>query len=142
MESTVIDTTLRAHRIRPTPNRRSIYKILQRNNFALSQAEIANELPDSFDRVTIYRTLNKFLENGLIHKVVDEFSTKYALCNEDNCDIDKHHDEHVHFKCSKCGHIFCLDAISVTTPKLPSGFQTNFFSVIAEGICKDCTAKL
>jgi Fur family ferric uptake transcriptional regulator len=139
METIVIDKTLRIHHIKPTNIRRSVFMILQEKNYALSQAEIAIELSDSFDRVTIYRTLNKFLENGLIHKVVDEQSVKYAFCNGDNCEINMHYDEHVHFKCSKCGHIFCLDAISITTPKLPSGFQTDYFQLTAEGICKDCS---
>lgn len=138
---TNIDTTLKEHQIRPTHIRRSIYEILRKNDFALSQAEIASELSDSFDRVTIYRTLNKFLDNGLIHKVIDEQSIKYAFCKGDDCDINMHYDKHVHFKCSICGRIFCLNAISITTPKLPSGFKTNYFSLTAEGICKDCTAK-
>jgi Fe2+ or Zn2+ uptake regulation protein len=72
MESIVIDKTLRLHHIRPTNIRRSIFMILQEKNYALSQTEIATELSDKFDRVTIYRTLNKFLENGLIHKIIDE----------------------------------------------------------------------
>lgn len=141
MKTTIIDKTLTIHHIRPTNIRRSIFMILQEKNYALSQAEIANELSDSFDRVTIYRTLTKFLENGLIHKVVDEQSIKYAFCNGDNCEINMHFDKHVHFKCSKCGRIFCLDEISITTPKLPSGFKINYFSLIAEGICKNCAAK-
>ena len=141
METTYIDSALKTRRIRPTHIRRSIYEILQKKNFALSQAEIAGELQTSFNRVTIYRTLNKFLKNGLIHKVVDEFNTKYALCNKANCDIKMHHDEHVHFKCEKCGHIFCLDSTTISTPELPTGFQINFYSLTAGGICRDCVTE-
>ena len=141
METLAIDDNLRAHDIRPTDVRRSVLSIFRSMGFALSHADIAGELADTFDRVTIYRTLNKFIECGLIHKVVDESNiTKYALC-EDGCGIETHRDEHVHFKCKNCGHIFCLNSVEVNVPALPSGYQSNLFMITAEGICKDCSRR-
>lgn len=140
MNITTIDNTLKEHHIRPTGIRRAILNIFQKNSFALSHAKIAGELSDTFDRVTIYRTLNKFVEGGLIHKVVDESNiTKFALCNDSRCDNQTHNDNHVHFKCWKCGHTFCLNSITITLPNLPSGYQYNDFMVIVDGICKDCS---
>lgn len=139
MDTLAIDNNLKAHDIRPTEVRRTVLNVFHNRSFALSQAEITGELTDTFDRVTIYRTLNKFVDCGLIHKVVDESNiTKYALC-DDYCDIETHRDEHLHFKCRICGHIFCLNTVEVKLPTLPSGYQTSFFMITAEGTCKDCS---
>jgi len=141
MDTANIDNSLKAHGVRPTEARRSVLDVFYRRNFAMSPAEIALELTGVFDRVTIYRTLNKFISKGLIHKVVDESNiTRYALCNDNQCDIEIHRDEHVHFRCRTCGHIYCLSSVEVRLPDLPPGYQTNFFMITAEGICKDCTS--
>jgi Fur family transcriptional regulator, ferric uptake regulator len=139
MDTSNIDSSLKAHGIRSTQIRRSVLDVFYRRSFALSQAEIAMELTEAFDRVTIYRTLNKFVKRGLIHKVVDESNiTKYALCDDNHCDIEIHRDDHVHFKCRICGHTFCLNSVEVSLPSLPPGYQTNLLMITAKGICKDC----
>jgi Fur family ferric uptake transcriptional regulator len=141
MNTHAIDNSLKAHCIRPTEVRRSVLDIFHKRGFALSQAEITTELTSAFDRVTIYRTLNKFIKSGLIHKVVDESNiTKYALC-DDHCDIETHRDEHLHFKCRICGHTFCLNSVEVNLANLPQGYQTNLLMITAEGICKDCSTR-
>lgn len=135
-----VDEVLIVHRIRPTAIRRAVLDIFQNANSALSHAEISDKLSRHFDRVTIYRTLNRFLENGLIHKVVDESNiAKFAPCDYQNCDIQNHHDEHVHFKCSGCERIFCLSSITITLPPLPSGYRYHSLAVTAEGICGECS---
>lgn len=142
MDTLAIDISLKDHDIRPTEVRRSVLDIFYKRGFAMSQAEIAAELIGEFDRVTIYRTLNKFAQSGLIHKVVDESNTtKYALCDDKQCDIETHRDEHVHFKCRICGHTFCLNSVEVTLPALPRGYQSNFYMITAEGVCKNCSAR-
>lgn len=139
MDTVTIDNNLKAHDIRPTEVRRSVLDVFQRKGFALSQAEITTELSSAFDRVTIYRTLDKFISSGLIHKIADESNiTKYALC-DDHCDIETHRDEHLHFRCRICGHTFCLNSIEVNLPDLPRGYQTNLLMITAEGICKNCS---
>jgi len=139
MDTLAIDNSLKARDIRPTEVRRFVLDVFRNRGFALSQAEITTELTGAFDRVTIYRTLNKFIKSGLIHKVVDESNiTKYALC-DDHCDIETHRDEHVHFRCRICGHTFCLNSVKVSFPALPRGYQMNLLMITAEGICKDCS---
>lgn len=139
MDVLSIDNNLKAHRIRPTDVRRSVLEVFQKRGFALSQAEIATALTGAFDRVTIYRTLNKFISSGLIHKVVDESNiTKFALCDE-HCDVETHRDEHVHFRCRICGHTFCLNSVEINLLNLPQGYQTRLLMVTAEGICRDCS---
>ena len=141
MDTINIDISLKTHDIRPTKARRSVLDVFYRRNFAMSQAEIQKELTGVYDRATIYRTLNKFISKGIIHKVVDESNiTRYALCNDNQCDIEIHRDEHVHFRCKICDHVYCLNSVEVRLPALPPGYQTNLFMITAEGICKDCAS--
>ena len=79
---------------------------------ALSHGEIEKKVGEQFDRVTIYRTLQTFLDKGIIHDIptADNF-IQYALCR-DNCSAGHHHDHHVHFVCEQCGNTICLEDVS------------------------------
>lgn len=135
----MIDQKLRAHQIRPTQIRKTILDVFFSTDYALSHADVEKEVGDRCDRVTIYRTLEKFMENGLIHKVPgDANMAKYALCAEDTCDSHKHHDEHLHFDCVACGNTYCLSVARIPTIELPTGYQLKKMSLKAEGICKQC----
>ncbi len=129
---------LEQHQVRKTKIRIEILGFFMSKTYALSHAEIENAIDPNYDRVTIYRTLKSFEEQGLIHKVLDESGTsKYALC-ADHCVGHKHHDSHVHFSCIKCGHTFCLDDISIPTINLPMDYQLIGYNFLVQGICKDC----
>ena len=74
---------LKDFKLRSTPGREAILLAFLKRDFAMSHRDVEREVPASFDRVTVYRTLKTFLDKGLIHKVLDdEGSLKYALCNE------------------------------------------------------------
>ena len=94
---------------------------------------------EKFDRVTVYRTLQTFMDKGIIHTIpTNDNSIKYALC-KDNCEQGHHHDDHVHFICSTCGTTTCLEEIHVPEIKLPRGYKTNQTEVIVSGVCKECS---
>lgn len=106
-------------------------------NTALKQTDLEHKLGNSFDRVTIYRTLNAFLESGIIHKIPDDSgATQYALC--DNCDVHEHHDEHIHFKCTVCNKLECLDHYTVPQFEVPQGYTVKTADLVVTGICADC----
>lgn len=128
---------LRDFKLRSTPNRVAILHAFLMKDYALSHSDVEKEVPDTFDRVTVYRTLKTFLDKGLIHKVLDdEGSLKYALCSE-ACTSANHHHDHVHFKCTKCGQTSCL-TIEVPTVKLPKGFKAKEVNLLIQGICEHC----
>lgn len=128
---------LKDFKLRSTPSRASILEAFLTHNFALSHGDVEKEVPASFDRVTVYRTLKTFLDKGLIHKVLDnEGGIKYALCNE-ACSTAHHHHEHVHFKCTQCGQTNCLQ-IEIPGVKLPKGYQAKEVNLLIEGICEKC----
>ena len=132
---------LRAHRIRPTKIRQEILQIFFNVDYALSHADIQQRLMTKYDRVTVYRTLELFEKNGFIHKIVNESGgTLYGSHSFGGCDVNfRHHQEnHLHFKCTKCGHIYCMCSIKLPHVEIPEGFELPVLKFTAEGICKNC----
>ena len=133
-----IENILKANKLSVTAGRQKILQLFLNSGGALAHADIEKNAGEHFDRVTIYRTLQAFVEKGLIHTIpTSDNSIKYALCKDD-CGEGHHHDHHVHFVCNICNNTFCLD--SVVTPKvdLPEGYQSAELEVVAKGICKNC----
>ncbi|MBZ4043729.1 Fur family transcriptional regulator [Flavobacterium hibisci] len=121
--------------IRLTTMRILIYEYLETVTAALSLAEIEKYFHKA-DKVTIYRTLQTFLENGLVHKILDENTTKYKLCAE-ICSQENHKDMHLHFYCKKCHETTCKDEI-VFPENIDSRLQIDEIQILAKGICDKC----
>lgn len=133
-----IENILKVNKLSVTAGRQKILQLFLNSGGALAHADIEKNAGEHFDRVTIYRTLQAFVEKGLIHTIpTSDNSIKYALCKDD-CGEGHHHDHHVHFVCNTCNNTFCLD--SVVTPKvdLPEGYQSVELEVVAKGVCKNC----
>ncbi len=106
---------------------------------AVSQPELEKEYSQYADRVTLYRVLNAFEEKGLIHKIIDVHGTaRYALCNENNCETGHHHDEHIHFNCTRCQTVVCLEDTHIPPVQLPTNYRAEKYNLNIEGICSDC----
>ncbi len=133
-----ISSILKERRLSITAGRQKILQLFLNSEGALSHADIEKNAGAHFDRVTIYRTLQSFVEKGLIHTIpTSDNSIKYALC-KDNCVGGYHHDQHVHFVCTMCNNTLCLDDVIAPAIQLPQGFELAAIEVIAKGICKDC----
>lgn len=90
------------------------------------------------ERTTLYRTLKKFEEKGLVHQINDgTASTKYALCN-DMCSSKEHIDTHPHFYCEKCKSTTCLNLVSIPKIKLDKNLKVSSTELIFKGICNVC----
>jgi Fur family ferric uptake transcriptional regulator len=121
-----------------TENRTKILNLFINAQSALSHADIENKLKQQFDRVSIYRTLQVFVEKGIIHTIPSiDNSISYALCKGD-CREGKHHDNHVHFICDRCSSTYCLDKVAVPAIQLPEKFTKNQINVLVSGVCKKC----
>jgi Fur family ferric uptake transcriptional regulator len=133
-----IDEILRKNQLSVTGSRQRILELFLMSNGALAHGDIEKKTGEKFDRVTVYRTLQTFLEKGIIHTIptVDN-SVLYALC-KDNCTEGHHHDNHIHFICSECGKTICLPDITIPEVKLPSGFLPHEFQMVVTGLCKEC----
>ena len=133
-----IAETLKKNQLSITDSRKKILELFMRANGALAHADIEHQSGTEFDRVTIYSTIQTFVEKGIIHTIpTADNSVRYALC-KDQCSPGHHHDDHVHFMCDACGTTYCLDHVVVPAIILPIGFTVTQTDVIISGICKNC----
>ncbi len=137
MENEIL-SILKKNQLSVTDGRRKILNLFLTSPGALAHADIEKETDAAFDRVTVYRTLQTFVDKGIIHHIpTTDNSILYALC-KDNCEAGHHHDNHVHFICEQCNKTICLDDVIVPTVKLPKGFSPNHAEMVVTGICDDC----
>ena len=123
-----------------TEGRKKILELFLETEGALAHADIEKNTDAAFDRVTVYRTLQTFVEKGIIHQIpTTDNSVLYALCKHD-CAQGHHHDNHVHFICNNCTKTICLDDVTVPAVKLPKGFSPVQSAMVVTGICNDCKA--
>jgi len=119
-----------------TAGRVAVLRILLKADKPLRQDQIAQRLSArSFDRVTIYRTLESLLEVGLVHKAfLDERARHFELarnCSETQC--------HPHFTCTSCGNTHCLTEMAIPKVKgTHKGFLIHRQQTRLEGLCPAC----
>src|SRR5215207_6812853 len=136
VENKAADVIRRKH-LSITDSRKKILSLFLIHKDALTHSDIETKAGEKFDRVTVYRTLQTFVEKGIVHTIPTADNTvRYALCKD--CTEGHHHDDHVHFVCSNCNKTICLD--DVVSPKidLPEGYIAENVQVVINGVCKDC----
>jgi Fur family ferric uptake transcriptional regulator len=137
MDSSV-ETMLKRNSLSITDSRKKILQLFLEQTGALAHGDIEKRAGEKFDRVTIYRTLQTFVDKGMIHTIpTADNSIRYALC-KDECSEGHHHDHHIHFVCSNCNNTYCLDDAVTPEIKLPKGYSAEHVEVVVEGICKNC----
>jgi Fur family ferric uptake transcriptional regulator len=130
---------LRRNNLSVTGSRKKIIQLFLEQAGALAHGDIEKKAGERFDRVTIYRTLQTFVDKGIIHTIPTADNTiRYALC-KDECSEGHHHDHHVHFVCTNCSKTYCLDDVVTPDVRLPQGYQPKHVEVVVEGICKNCS---
>lgn len=129
---------LKKNQLSVTGSRVRILELFLEQEGALAHGDIEKRTGERFDRVTVYRTLQVFLNKGIIHSIpTSDNSVLYALC-KDECEEGHHHDDHVHFVCDACGNTICLDGVTVPSIRLPKGYQLKQVQVLVNGKCKNC----
>jgi Fur family ferric uptake transcriptional regulator len=137
----VIENILKRNQLSVTGSRVRILELFLAQQGALAHGDIEKRTGEKFDRVTVYRTLQVFLNKGIIHTIpTADNSIRYALCKDD-CAGGHHHDNHVHFVCNECGSTICLDEVTIPGVKLPIGFEPTQVEMVISGVCKDCREK-
>lgn len=121
---------------RNTPTKQKVWDVISKAPYALCHEDIIRLTNNQIDKVTIYRIIQSFTEDGLIHKIVDiSGKAYYALCAE-GCCSEKHEDNHMHFKCVKCEQIICMEQNFV--PTLPKQYDYLNVNCLVEGVCPEC----
>jgi Fur family ferric uptake transcriptional regulator len=135
--STRLNDILRRKHLSITDSRKKILSLFLSTKDALAHGDIEKKAGEKFDRVTVYRTLQTFVEKGIIHTIpTADNSILYALCKD--CTEGHHHDDHVHFVCTNCGTTICLDDVISPKIDLPEGYEAKTVQVVIYGVCKDC----
>jgi len=135
--NTRLNDILRRRHLSVTDSRRKILSLFLNSHDALTHGDIESKAGEKFDRVTVYRTLQTFVEKGIIHTIpTSDNSIRYALCKD--CEEGHHHDDHVHFVCSNCERTICLDDVVSPQINLPPGYHAQNIQVLIYGVCRDC----
>ena len=134
-----IKDILKRNNLSVTGSREKILSLFLSQQGALAHGDIERKAGEKFDRVTVYRTLQTFVEKGIIHAIpTADNSIRYALC-KDACSEGHHHDHHIHFQCTNCQNTYCLDDVATPEVRLPKGYVTSHIEVVVEGVCKTCS---
>jgi Fur family ferric uptake transcriptional regulator len=132
------DEILKRHGLKNTRQRKVVLEEFAKTDTALSQPDLEKRLTGEMDRVTLYRILSSFEESGILHSVLDKHGTmNYASCSA-SCSADHHHDEHIHFNCTNCKKIFCLE-VTIPQVQVPKGFVASQLSLTVTGLCNSCS---
>ena len=102
--------------------------------------DILKYFNNSINKVTVYRSLESFENQGLIHKVPDSNNLKrYSLCKEDECSTSSHNHSHGHFICYSCNQTYCVEDVKLPDFTSLKGFFVKELKLTLEGYCKGCT---
>ena len=75
-----INDILKRNQLSITGSRTAILELFHKSNGALAHSDIEIHSGQQFDRVTIYRTLQTFVEKGILHTIpTADNSVLYAL---------------------------------------------------------------
>ncbi|MEM7103543.1 MAG: transcriptional repressor [Bacteroidota bacterium] len=113
-----------------------VEKMIRESEVAVSHSDIMAELGKTRNRVTIYRALDRLVEEGVIHRIVNiDGVSKFAACQ--TCGDKHHYHNHIHFSCTECNEVTCLDDVEPSF-NLPSGYSVNEVNFTISGVCNKC----
>lgn len=109
-----------------TPKRQAIYDCLKNHHGTLTAKQVKTQLPD-IDLVTIYRSLELFVQEGLITQVnLGGGETQYEFQSE----------PHHHAVCTDCDKVihFTIDQKKLNK-LIPDGFTADEVELVVRGRC-------
>ena len=75
---------LKKNNLSITDSRKKIMQLFLEQTGALAHGDIEKKAGEKFDRVTVYRTLQTFVDKGIIHTIpTADNSIRYALCKDE-----------------------------------------------------------
>ncbi len=121
---------------RNTATQEAVLSILKSKGKAMSHDAILKKMDIEVNRATVYRILNRFCKDEIVHKVVaDDGKQYFAVCTKDNNTSIP--GNHFHFRCTKCETMECLPT-SVEF-SVPEKYIVQHMNCILVGVCKDCS---
>lgn len=124
---------------RTTPARLGVLELLLTAKTALSHQELEQAATKTglvVDRVTLYRTLDWLVEQGIAHRISSHDRTWRYKAQAELAS------PHAHFQCRQCSQVFCLENLQPALLfKLPEGYQLEDIELKLQGICPTCAPK-
>ena len=121
---------------RNTRTKTLILELLEEKGYAMSHDMVQEALlHEQIDRATIYRVLNRFCDEGYVHRVVGDDGKQYFRKCGNKCKGNHKHD-HFHFRCLNCQKVECLK--NEVKVNLPEGYQMAHFNGMVSGYCAAC----
>ncbi|MEO1593148.1 MAG: Fur family transcriptional regulator [Cyanobacteria bacterium J06632_22] len=134
-QSETIVQTLKAKRLRVTPQRFAVYSnLLGRTDHPTAEQilqDLNQDAPTS-SQATVYSSLQALRGAGLVREVLLEEGVRRYDAN-----VDLHH----HFRCKSCGAIEDVpweQFQQVDVSQLRSGLQVDSYEVTVHGVCDRC----
>jgi Fur family ferric uptake transcriptional regulator len=147
------EAQLRQSSVRITAARIKVLAALLGAERAFTHQDVQDTLSD-MDRVTLYRALDCLTDAGLAHKIAGDDRVFRYSAGAEHADIPvgrgneglvPHHQQHGHFKCTRCAKVFCLESIGepellhrALQQTLGKGFRSHDIEFTIKGWCADC----
>lgn len=121
---------------RQTKHVKVLLDVFNEKKHAISVAELVKLLAYKMNKTTVYRILDKLMDDGILHSFIGKGGLKwYAKCK--SCSHDNHNDIHPHFQCKECGEVACLP-VSFPIPSI-EGHKIDSISLLMIGSCSNCS---
>ncbi|MBF0208819.1 MAG: transcriptional repressor, partial [Oligoflexia bacterium] len=122
--------------------REAMLQLLYTQNRPLTHQEIISRKTfASFDRVTIYRTLDTLQKVGLLHKILGSDGV-WRFCAHKYSKETKCGGNHIHFFCSECNQMCCMPEQPLPWINPPKGAKIISKQLLVHGLCATCASKL
>lgn len=135
---------LKSRELKTTQGRIAVLETFLSENKALSHTDLEQKLSDTtIDRVTIYRILECFVENDILHKVSSEQAIQLFALNQHHQMHEKKtlNHQHAHFICDNCDRVECVDLPTDENHERlyeQIGYVVSSIDITIHGFCKNC----
>ncbi|HBL15641.1 MAG TPA: transcriptional repressor [Elusimicrobia bacterium] len=127
--------------LRLTRAREAVLRILEKAGHPLSHQELRQKLKaGTFDRVTVYRTLETLQATGLLHRIQGNDGV-WRFCGHGTQAPSACPGNHIHFLCSRCGRMSCLPEQPLPWVTPPKGARILSKQLVVHGLCSACAAQ-
>jgi len=136
----IAERMLKEFGLKKTPVRLGVLEILSNSDRPLDVLEMLEKLPAPTEPVTVYRTINTFVEKKIIHRIRSEDrSWRYAIGHHSKAPDH----QHAHFVCDACGKVECIDEDKAPVktaeyPTPPPGYRVSYPEILLHGTCAKC----
>ncbi len=142
MDSESLKDTLRRHRLKVTPRRIAIARMLLDSGRAATPGEVWSRLRPKLGRLglpSVYRILEELTETGILTRIRRPESGA-ELCYA-ACPADRNHHHH-HVVCTGCGRVepvdCCFPRLEASRIRRQTGFEVTGHTIQVEGLCPAC----